>query len=159
MRAGIVVVVALLSLVGCAEVERGCTLIAALRGVGVTVEPGYAVSRLRLTVCVQPSSCREVPVQLAADTEPVDPTCSGTVPDDSCSVSMSPNGARSGFVEVPELASSPTTVAARFSRGGKTVSLPAVTVQPAMTYPNGPDCGGGAPQARVVIGTAGLRAG
>ncbi|HVW45339.1 MAG TPA: hypothetical protein VHC18_28710 [Amycolatopsis sp.] len=54
----------------------------------------------------------------------------------------------SGFAEIPDLPAAPVEV----SVAGRTAA-----VTPRLLYPNGPDCGGGGPQAGLVLDETGLR--
>lgn len=154
-------VVAAVSLVvlaaGCAAPERSCTLIAALGGVGVLVDAGVEAGRLELTVCPEGTTCRTSVVDLSPDADTVDQGCSGRQPDDVCSATAVPNGGRVGFVEWSELPVGPVVVSGRLFDGRRTTGLDAVTVTAVTSEPNGPGCDGQANQARVLVGSGGLR--
>ncbi len=145
-------------LAGCAAPERACTMIAALSGVSVRVDPSLApdVASLRLTVCWA-DRCVTRPVELAPGSDTVDGGCTGPDPDDSCSASATPNGSMVGFLEVTELAAGPVRVSATAMVSGRARRFPEVTVTAAVVYPNGPDCGGSGTQAEVMVSANGLR--
>lgn len=144
---------------GCAVPERGCTEIAALGGVGVTVDAGVPVERLELRVCPIGTGCRTSLVELSPDSDTVDQGCSGQQPDDVCSATALPNGRQSGFVEWSDLPVGTVVVSGRLVGPRRTTVLDAVTVTAATVLPNGPGCGGEANQARVLLGPGGLRTG
>lgn len=146
-----------LLLAGCAVRERGCTTIAALGGVGVSVDAGVTADRLELRVCPGGSGCRTRVVDLSPDSDTVDQGCSGQQPDDVCSATAVPNGRQVGFVEWPDLPVGPVEVSGRSVTGRRTIVLAAITVTAVVVEPNGPGCGGEANQARVFVGSGGLR--
>jgi hypothetical protein len=112
--------------VACAE-GRECTLIAAVPGVAVEVDPAVAekVSGGTLELCWA-GRCR---------TEQVDVSTGGT----------------GAFVQVLDLPETGVTATLRLTGPSGDVvdqTLP-VAVEP--TYPNGPDCGGSAVQGRLLV--------
>lgn len=147
----------LLLVAGCAVPERGCTEIAALGGVGVTVDADVPADRLELRVCPGGSGCRTTVVDLSPDSDTVDQGCSGRPPDDVCSATAVPNGRRSGFFAWPDLPVGPVVVGGRWVDGRRTTVLDAITITAVTVEPNGPGCGGQASQARVLLGSGGLR--
>ncbi len=154
--AALLALVAVLS--GCTSGERACTLIAALRGVAVTVDRSLAgdLTTLRLTVCSQ-RRCVTRPVELQPGTDTVDQGCTGPDPDDTCSATATPNGTRVGFVEIDGLVEGPVLVSGTAQVSGRTQRYAEVTVTAALVFPNGRDCGGGAAQAQVTVSRDGLR--
>lgn len=146
----------LLALSGCglgaSDTPGGCTAIAARHGIGVQVAERIAgVSRTaELTVC-QDGDCRTVSVELRPSSVAVDQGCDESV----CAATASPTGQRHGFADLPELTTSGARVriVLRTADDAPTVER-TVTVTPELVYPNGPDCGGEAPQAQLrVTGT------
>lgn len=151
---------ALLVLVGCANlgIERACTSIGSLGGVGVVVVQEIApdVDNLRLKVCWA-GDCRQLPVDLRPGSISVDEGCQGSGPDAACSATAVPDGTSTGFVEIADLPEGPITVSASGVHDGHQVHWAATTVVTELTYPNGPDCGAGARQAVVTVAAEGLR--
>lgn len=130
-----------------------CTQKAARQGVGVQVAERLAVASrtVDLTVC-QAGECRQVPVELRRSTGAVDEGCDGGV----CSAKASPTGEGHGFAELPELKTAKARVRVVLREGEGTPVLDRqVTVKPELVYPNGPRCGGEAPQAQLRITSTG----
>lgn len=130
--------------------DRACTAIGARVGIGVEIAPSVAASVVDTTsleVCWN-GSCHTYPVELSPSTAAVDSTCTGTGPDDACSARMRETGGKNGFADIPDLPASPVQV---------TLSGVTLTVTPKLLYPNGPDCGAGGPQAKVVVDETGVR--
>jgi hypothetical protein len=116
--------------VACTE-GRECTLIAAVPGIGVEVDPAVAskVDAGTLELCWA-GRCRTERVEL--------------VP-----------GGTGAFVQVLDLPETGVTATVRLTgpSGNVVDQTVAVAVEP--TYPNGPDCGGSAVQGRLVVDASG----
>jgi hypothetical protein len=67
-------------------------------------------------------------------------------------VEQIPTGGKHGFAELPGLPASPVRVTLTLD-GGRPQTL---EVRPAFLYPNGPNCGGGGPQAQLIVGPDGV---
>ena len=122
---------------------------AARSGIGVQVGEDLAekVRSAKLTVC-QDGDCRQVSVQLLPSTTSIDKGCDGGV----CSAEASPTGERHGFAYLPDLSTEKARVHVVLrGSGDATVLHRRVTIDPELVYPNGPDCGGEAPQAQLSI--------
>jgi hypothetical protein len=154
--AAIALAVALLT--GCTAGPQPCTAIGSAPGVTVTVDAAAAddVTGLELTICWE-DSCRDAPVELRPGSDSVDQGCDSDGPDAACSATAVPNGTLVGFADVEGLPAGPIKVRAVMIKNGAERQLPEVTVMAAVTYPNGPDCGAGANQAKITIGTKGVR--
>ncbi len=152
------VVLAVVVLTGCTAGPRACTAIGSAPGVSVTVDATAAedVSGLELTVCWE-DVCRDAPVELSPGSDSVDQGCDSDGPDAPCSASAVPNGTLVGFASVEGLPAEPIKIRAVLIKDGKERQLPEATVMAAATYPNGPDCGAGANQAKITIGSNGIR--
>lgn len=143
----------MLALAGCgasaAGLPEACTEMAARQGIGVRVaEQIAATSRTAdLRVC-QGGDCRKVSIELRPSSAAVDQGCDGSV----CAATASPTGQRYGFADLPELntAKARVRVVLRTADNASVVDR-AVTVTPELVYPNGPDCGGEAPQAHLRV--------
>ncbi|SDC44084.1 hypothetical protein [Actinokineospora iranica] len=104
----------------------------------------------QLTACWG-GECRTAQLDLRAATSAGATTCV----DENCSAQMTPTGGLAGFVELPDLPKD-TPVAVTLALGG---AEHRVEVVPRATFPNGPECGEGGPQARLTLNQGGLSAG
>jgi hypothetical protein len=156
-------VLALLVTSGCSALERSCTTIGSLSGVSVTVDRVVAadLDGLRLRVCWPLDSadptCRDDVVELTPGTDSIDQGCASGGPDAVCSATASPNGTLVGFLQLDDLSEGRARVSGVVTIAGRRQALPPVTVAAEPSYPNGPDCGAGGQQARVTLGSDGLR--
>jgi hypothetical protein len=125
-----------------------CTAIGTLVGVGVDVQPVIAakVGDVALTACWS-GTCVDRTVQLRPSTAAAQQTCVG----DTCSAHMIPTGGKNGFADLPGLPSTPVQLTVRLA-GYPDQNL---TVTPKLSYPNGPNCDAGGPQAQVSINNTG----
>jgi hypothetical protein len=121
-------------------------------GVGIDLSPGIAakVSGATLLACWA-GGCTTRKVELEPSTATGPTTCTGDKPSNVCSASMTPTGGKHGFADLPGLPAAPVRVTVTLS------GFPEQTldVTPTMSYPNGPDCGPGGPQARLVVDDTG----
>ncbi|GAB3505803.1 hypothetical protein [Amycolatopsis cihanbeyliensis] len=134
---------------------HACTEIGTPVGIGVDVRepPASTVDSASIEVCWQ-DSCRAPELTLRPSHGVASTTCTGS----GCGAQAAPTGELHGFVTVPDLPASPVRVTLRLAdQGGATVRTESVEVEPAMQYPNGPDCPGGGPQAGVVVDEGGMR--
>jgi hypothetical protein len=152
LHAGLaVLLVILFTLAGCGLTGRqGCTLIGTPIGLGIDIEPPLAasVATATITVCWN-GECRDAAAWLAPSSAAVSSTCDAVV----CAAQMSPTGGKHGFADVSGLpTATPVQVTVRLDSadGGRLVDQ-TVQVTPTLAYPNGPNCGAGGPQARVVV--------
>jgi hypothetical protein len=145
---------------GCAATDppvRACTEIGSPPGVSVTVERAAVTQGLRLTLRICQGDCLERVVDLQPGSVTVGETCSSDDPDGSCSASASPDGTMVGFVDVAALRQGAVQVSGELQTPATTTGLDEVTTTAAATYPNGPDCPAGGPQAAVRVTPTGLR--
>lgn len=147
---------------GSAPFTRGCTEIGSPAGVAVTVErevvaAGMAADRMGLTLRICQTDCASRPVELSPGMVTAGQTCTSDDPDGSCSASASPDGTMIGFVDLPTLTAGSVRIDGRLASGESTTKLAEVTLTAEPTYPNGPDCPSGGPQAAVRVTTTGLR--
>jgi hypothetical protein len=149
MRA--LVLLALGLLAACGAQVRACPAVGMLVGIGVDVAPPVAerVDSLSLFACWD-GSCRTYPVRLFPSTTVTGSTCTGPGPANQCSAQTGATGGKHGFAEIPDLPAAPIDV---------TLSGFTLRVTPKLSYPNGPDCGGGGPQANLVVDGTGVRPG
>ncbi|WP_157245835.1 hypothetical protein [Nonomuraea typhae] len=120
----------LLPLAAC-QSERICTAIGTPVGIQVDVAPPLAgrVAAAEMEVC-QAGACRPARLELF----------------------VAGGGGSNGFGDVRGLSKEPARVALKLtSPGGDTLVDRRVEVVPRGRYPNGPDCGEGGPNARVVV--------
>lgn len=122
-----------------------CTLAAASEGVSVRVDATLVTQVTDATmIACWDGTCRPYPLELRGMREWVD---SVDGPLDTRPVSPRPN-----FVEIRDLPTTPVVVNLVFrDRQGNTLFNERTTVTPELMYPNGPRCGGGGPQAQVVV--------
>ncbi|WP_152361423.1 hypothetical protein [Microlunatus speluncae] len=152
------IILAIVVLTGCAAGPRACTAIGSAPGVSVTVDATAAgdVTGLELTVCWE-DVCRDAEVQLSPGSDSVDQGCDSDGPDAPCSATAVPNDTLVGFANVEGLPAGPVKIRAVMIKAATEQKLPEATVMAAVTYPNGPDCGAGANQAKITIGPDGIR--
>jgi hypothetical protein len=136
-----------------AQSGRPCTMILARVGVGLDIEPAFAaaVSSATMKICWD-DVCRSPDPHLAPSTTAVPQTCSGDAPEDTCGASARRTGGLNGFGEAPGLPKRPVrvTVVLR-DAAGKRLLDQRLTVTPKGVYPNGPHCGEGGPQTKLVV--------
>jgi hypothetical protein len=156
----VVGVVLMIALSSCAVLvpQHACTAIGSVPGVGVTVAEDVSsqLSGVRLSVCWS-GRCRQYPVDLRPGATPVGQGCEGSSPDAVCSATVVPDGTLVGFVQIADLPEGPLTVSGSGVRAGRKVRWSELNVQARPSFPNGPDCGAGAPQASVTLRATGLR--
>ncbi|MEV0613063.1 hypothetical protein AB0I81_07030 [Nonomuraea sp. NPDC050404] len=133
--------------------EIACTAIGSMEGVQVTVEPAMAgrVESLAMEVCWD-GSCKRSSPELMPETRPGEQTCSG----DTCGVEAVRTGGKFGFGTVAGLPKRPVEVRLTLREAGSEPVLErTIKVTPKATFPNGPDCGEGAPQAALIVAADG----
>jgi hypothetical protein len=133
--------------------DRPCTLIGSRQGIGLEIPAPYAgkVAKAAMTICWN-GACRRPNLHLTPSTKAVPQGCTGDAPDDTCGAVASPDGGKRGFAEVTGLPATPVqvTVVLRDARGARLLDQK-ISVTPHVTYPNGKECGAGAPQAQLVV--------
>jgi hypothetical protein len=126
-----------------------CTTMAARQGIGFAIRAPDAakVAEAEMKLCWN-GTCREPEIDLHASTEAIPEGCSGG----ACSVRYSPDGGKHGFADVRDLPTTPIEVTLVLrDPGGATLLDRTFSVTPHVTYPNGPDCGPGSPQANLLV--------
>jgi hypothetical protein len=136
---------------------RACTEIGSPAGISVTVVRDVVVPGMELTLRICQTACVERRVDLSPGSVTTGQTCTSDDPDGSCSASASPDGTMIGFVDVPALSVGEVRVGGELRAGSSTTEFDELTVRAEPTYPNGPDCPAGGPQASVQVTTTGLR--
>jgi hypothetical protein len=131
--------------------ERACTAIGTRVGIGLDIAPGVTASAVTLVACWN-GACRTYPVELRPSTVATGSTCAGAQPADSCSAQVRETGGQHGFVDIPDLPAAPVTVTLSDDVHGT------LEITPKLLFPNGPGCGGGGPQANLIVDATGLRA-
>ncbi|QXJ25013.1 hypothetical protein AGRA3207_006445 [Actinomadura graeca] len=148
---------AMLALAACGSESAGsgrpCTLVGAVPGVSVDVRPPFAarVASVSLRVCWD-RACQSPRVELTRTSKAVSAGCDGEGPDAACGASMSPDGGQGGFARVEGLPRTPVQafLVLRDGRGRRLLDR-RVDLTPRVTFPNGPHCGEGPPQAGLVV--------
>ncbi|UJW34528.1 hypothetical protein L3Q67_12585 [Saccharothrix sp. AJ9571] len=151
--APLVLLFALLS--ACSGGGMACTAIGSRTGVSVDVDPAVApkVGSGTLELCWD-GRCRTVDLELYPSTAAAETTCEGEV----CSARMRQTGGKHAFGDVHDLPL--TEVQATLRLTGAEVVTATLPFTPEQTYPNGPGCGAGGPQQRLVVEASGaVRAG
>jgi len=148
------------ALMACAAGTPACTEIAARSGVGITVAADLApeITGVHLIVCWS-GKCVEDSVVLTPGTVPVEQDCATPVsPDAACAATLEPDGTLTGFLDIPDLPAAELEITALASTAGSG-RLERTTTAPAeLVFPNGPGCGGEAPQVSVTLDRNGLSA-
>lgn len=135
---------------------RACTAIGSMPGLRLAVPAPDAarVASAHLRVCWN-GECREPEIELTPTSKSVSTGCEGDEPDAVCGASASPDGGKAGFARVEGLPKAPVQVTVELrDAAGRTVVGKSLDVTPKATFPNGPDCGEGHPQA-VLTGVLG----
>ncbi|SNR73298.1 hypothetical protein [Actinomadura mexicana] len=146
---------ALLALAACGSEAGGagrpCTLIGSESGMNLIVPDGSRVASASLRVCWN-GTCQEPRIVLNPTSKAVSTGCDGDGPDAVCGASASPDGGKSGFARVEGLPEAPVQVTLELrDTEGRTYLARRLDVTPKATFPNGPHCGGGAPQAALTV--------
>ena len=135
-----------------------CSDIAIMRGLSLDIDPAFApkVSAAAVSVCWA-GSCRTPTVNLMPATKTVDNGCNGQ----TCSGEAVPTGGKFAYIEVADLPAESVQVTLDLTDASGTALPPqTLAVVPKIVYPGGPECGGGTPQAKLVVAADGsLRAG
>lgn len=131
-------------------IGQACTAIGARVGVSLDVKmPDIKTASLR--VCWD-DRCATPEIILFPSSTVVATTCTGTKPDDTCSARSEPDGGQNGFGDIPDLPTKAVTVTVRLTdAAGATLVDRELALTPKTTYPNGPDCPAGGPQAGVAV--------
>ncbi|RZS43623.1 hypothetical protein EV193_102604 [Herbihabitans rhizosphaerae] len=143
-------------LVGCGNspaAPRACTLMAALNGITVDIDPPLADQVLSASIrACWATACRDETVPLSPATRSAPTTCTGNAPTDVCGAQALPTGGKHGFVNLAGMPDSPVEVTLTL-RSADTEPLvhKQLTVDPVMANPNGPGCGGDAAQAGLIV--------
>jgi hypothetical protein len=144
-----VLVLSVAALTACGSGERRCTMMAARQGIGFDIRAPDAakVAEADMKLCWN-GTCREPEIELLASTKSIPQGCSGG----ACGASASPDGGKYGFADVRDLPTTPIEVTLVLrDPGGATLLDRTLSVTPHVTYPNGPDCGPGSPQAMLLV--------
>jgi hypothetical protein len=152
MRRLVVATGVLFALSGCAAVQE-CTLIGTPVGISVRVGAPLAdrVSAAELTVCWN-GSCRTAKAELHPTSGVARQTCAG----EACTAELKPTGDKQGFGNVAGLPKAPVRVELRLKgQAGEAVVERELTVTPEGSFPNGPNCGEGGPQATIAVSGSG----
>ncbi|MFJ8581339.1 hypothetical protein [Micromonospora sp. NPDC093277] len=102
----------LTALTGCSHAdERPCLLINAPKGIGVTINSAIAerIDTAELTLCWD-SSCQPRPVGLRSGSKIAGDGCTGSGADAVCVARSEPTDEEVGFLDLPNLPSSPVEV-------------------------------------------------
>ncbi|GAA4003526.1 hypothetical protein GCM10022247_25520 [Allokutzneria multivorans] len=130
-----------------------CPALAARSGLGIDIEPPLAAK-------VAKASVNGKDVHLDDSTKAVPTPCDSKDPNGACGASMVPTGGKNGFLDMADLKLAPMKVSVRLTdAAGAVVVEKDIEVTPKQVFPHGPECGGGQPQAGVIVAADGtLRA-
>ncbi|GAA2575644.1 hypothetical protein SMC26_12935 [Actinomadura fulvescens] len=138
---------------GLAAGDKTCTAMGSREGVGVDIKAPYAakVAAASMKICWN-GTCRTSKVELMPSSTTVPQGCTGDSPDDSCGAAASPTGDKHGFADVQGLPKSAVQVTVDLrDASGKRLLNKERNVTPRASYPNGPDCEEGRPQASLIV--------
>ncbi|GAB2742404.1 hypothetical protein [Amycolatopsis magusensis] len=155
MRALVPLVFPLALLPACSGADLACTAIGSRSGVSVEVDPAVApkVDSGTLELCWD-GRCRTLDLELYPSTAAGETTCAGEV----CSAQVRQTGGKHAFGDVLDLPL--TEIQATLRLTGTESVTATLPLTPEQTYPNGPGCGAGSPQQRLVVEASGtVRAG
>ena len=156
-RAPAAALLSLLALAGCADSGSAageCTVVGAVDGVSLTVDPGLAgsMSGASLSVCWD-GSCTDSELELRPAASAVDEGCTG----DSCSARSSADGTLTGFAEVPGLPDGTVTVQVTPTGAAGEAGIPAsIDLATQTVHPNGTQCPEEAKQLSLRLDSGGL---
>jgi hypothetical protein len=140
-------------LTACSYGQAPCTLRAGLEGVHVEVDQAVAAraGHLAMEVCWD-GACRRSSGELMPSTRVTGHTCEG----EACSATAVRTGGKFGFGTISGLPKRPVEVRLTLGDGGsEPVLTRTIRVTPRATFPNGPDCGEGAPQVTLTVAADG----
>jgi hypothetical protein len=138
-------------------IGRACTSIGVRVGIGLDVKAPFAakVGKVKLSACWA-ESCTTPVVELYQSSRSAGTTCTGTGPDAVCGTSAVPTEDKNGFADLPQLPAGPVTVTlTMLDTTGGTLSEQNLVITPKTVFPNGPECGGGMPQAGLIVSSDG----
>ncbi|MCE7009717.1 hypothetical protein LWC34_43950 [Kibdelosporangium philippinense] len=145
------------ALTGCGTTLQGagmpCGGAALRKGISLDIDPAYApkVGSARLTACWN-SSCHDKRLELYPSTSASAQPCPSTGPDTACGARLEQTGGKNSFADLPELPAGPVEVTLRLiDPAGAEIGAPRLMITPKVSYPSGPDCGGGTPQGGVLV--------
>ncbi|GAA4323067.1 hypothetical protein [Actinomadura luteofluorescens] len=146
---------ALLALAACGGeaggADRPCTLIGSEPGLNLIVPDGSRLAAASLRACWG-GKCQEPRIRLNPTSKSVSTGCDGDGPDAACGASASPDGGKAGFARLDGLPEAPVQVTLKLRDAkGRTYLTHRLDVTPKATFPNGPHCGRGAPQAVLTV--------
>ncbi|TDD81699.1 hypothetical protein E1293_18115 [Actinomadura darangshiensis] len=144
---------AMLALAACdsGDGERRCTAIGSMPGLSVVVPDGSRVASASLRVCWG-GACQDPRIELTPTSKTVSDGCEGDDPDDVCGAHAVPDGGKSGFARVGDLPKTPVQVTLKLrDAAGRNYFSKSLDVTPRATFPNGPHCGEGDPQAVLTV--------
>ncbi|RKS74894.1 hypothetical protein BZB76_3417 [Actinomadura pelletieri DSM 43383] len=150
---------ALFALAACGVLGNGagrCAAAGSRPGLSVDIPAPDAarVSSASLRVCWD-HTCRETPVRFRPSSRGLPMDCQRDDPADSadsCDAAAESDGAKHGFAYVEDLPTSIVRVTLRLRDAqGRTFLSRRIELIPEATFPNGPDCDEGAPQAGLTI--------
>jgi len=133
--------------------ERACSAAAAMRGLSLDIDPAFApkVASATISVCWA-GSCSTPTVELFPSTKTVDQGCQG----ETCSAQAVATGGKFAYIPLPNLpAESVQVTLEMLDASGKALSTQNISAVPTLVHPNGPECGGEAPQLNLVVAADG----
>ncbi|GAA2822093.1 hypothetical protein [Crossiella cryophila] len=136
---------ALLTGCGGGPASAACPAMAARAGIGLDIEAPLAAK-------VAKAELNGADVHLSESTKAGPTTCTGGQPEDSCSTGMTRTGAKNAFLDQTGLKLEPTRLRVRLTdTAGAVLVDQELEITPKEIFPAGAHCGGGQPQAGVLV--------
>lgn len=135
---------------------RVCTLAAAMPGIGIDIDAATAAraDTVQAHACWG-GTCQDVTAKVLPSTGVGATSCTGEV----CVAQATPVPGKHGFAEFPGIVPGPVDLTLTLlDASGSAVGTRRITVTALPSYPNGPNCGGDAPQAGVLVTDSGITA-
>jgi hypothetical protein len=132
---------------------KACPAIGAQAGIGLDIAPGYAakVGNAKLKTCWG-SACKDQTIELYPSSSASALPCTGTGPDAACGAQAVPTGGKNGFFMLPDMPVDPLDATLTLTdAAGAPITEQTLRLSPKITYPAGPDCGGGVPQTGLQV--------
>lgn len=155
-------VAALAAVAGCGALgpgaEKACPAIGARAGIGLDIAAGSAAKadKAKLKTCWG-SACVDPTIVLNPSSTSSALPCTGTGPDAACGAQAVPTGGKNGFFDLPTLPLEPIDATLTLiDAAGAPITEQTLRLSPKVTYPAGPDCGGGVPQTGLQVSPDGM---
>lgn len=132
---------------------KACPAIGIQAGIGLDIAPAFAakVGKAKLKACWG-SACKDQAIELYPSSTSSALPCTGTGPDAACGAQAVPTGGKNGFFALPDMPADPIDATLTLTdAAGAPITEQTLQLSPKVTYPAGPECGGGMPQTGLLV--------